>query len=386
MMLKFNSAKAKMITRLGAYAVMLALGSGTVVRAEEAAPAADVTETGTPQTDPAPADTKTPADVNAPADAKVPADTAVQDPSAAPETPAVTDPVELFLSKSAFIGNSVGEGLTMYNNAYKKVPLGNATMLTRVCYSFLNDSNRSTKFLPRFNGTPMQAKDAVRECGAQYVFICMGTNDLVGSSGAEKAYERYQSYLTGIMTENPAVTIFIESCTPTRPGSNVSNEKVAAFNSYIKGYCDLFPNMFYVDIATPMMDETGHLSSSLSSDGSVHLTNKAYQIWADTVRQYIASFIAAQNAALMEQREKEAAVAKANYEKNIRKMDEKKQKLFEERMQAKRDAEAAEEERRRRDLLNVPDEVTLMQALIASESPDAPAVLGSKILLFAGDK
>ncbi len=207
------------------------------------------------------------------------------------------DPVNVFLSQSAFIGNSVGEGLTMYNNAKGKVPLGNATMLTRVSYSFYADKNAMSKYIPKYAGTPMRAKDAIKQSGALYVFICMGTNDLVGNSSAENAFSKYQEYLSGILAENPLVTIFIESCTPTRPGSNVNNEKVTKFNSYMKSYCDKFPNMNYVDIATPLMDETGHLSAGLSSDGSLHLTNKAYEIWANTIRAYISGFLALRAAA-----------------------------------------------------------------------------------------
>ncbi len=207
--------------------------------------------------------------------------------------PVITpDPVEVFLSQSAFVGNSVGEGLTMYNNAKGKVPLGNATMLTRVSYSFYADKKGMSKYLPKYAGTPMRAKDAIKKSGALYVFICMGTNDLVGNSSAENAFAKYQEYLDGIRAENPLVTVFIESCTPTRPGSNVNNTKVTALNAYMKSYCDKFPNMNYVDIATPLMDEKGYLSAGLSSDGSLHLTNKAYEIWANTIRAYITNFLA----------------------------------------------------------------------------------------------
>ncbi len=275
------------------------------------------------------------------------------------------DPVNLFLSRSAFIGNSVGEGLTMYNNAKGKVPLGEAVMLTRVSYSFHSDASASAKFLPRFNGVPMRAKDAVKACNAQYVFICMGTNDLVGSSSAEGAYERFQEYVAGIIAENPFVTLFIESCTPTRPGSNVDNGKVATFNSYLRIFCDSFPNIYYVDIATPLSDPSGFLAANLSSDGSVHLTNAAYEIWANTIRAYISDFIAARAVAIREQNEKERAVARANYEANMKEMEARKQEDFLARQTAKRLAEEAEEAQRRYDLLNVPDEVTVMKRLIA---------------------
>lgn len=218
-------------------------------------------------------------------------------PANVPVAIVAPNPVDVFLSQSAFVGNSVGEGLTMYNNAKGKVPLGNATMLTRVSYSFYADKNSMSKYIPKYAGTPMRAKDAIKQSGSQYVFICMGTNDLVGNSSAENAFAKYQEYLSGILAENPYVTIFIESCTPTRPGSNVDNAKVTTFNAYMKSYCDKFPNMNYVDIATPLMDETGYLAAGLSSDGSLHLTNKAYEIWANTIRAYITNFLALRSAA-----------------------------------------------------------------------------------------
>ena len=298
----------------------------------------------------------------------VPADPALMQPA---------DPVDLFLSQSVFIGNSVGEGLTLYNNAMKKVPLGNATMLTRVSYSFYADSNKMTKFIPRLNGVPMRAKDAIKQSGALFAFICMGTNDLVGSSTPEGAYAKYQQYLADIMTENPGVLIFIESCTPTRPGSNVNNDKVTKFNSYMQAYCDMFPNMFYVDIATPLKDGTGYLAANLSSDGSVHLTNKAYAIWADTVRAYITNYLIARSVALREQHEKEYAKAQENYRALMDEMQRRKNEIRNERLLAEYKQAAAEKEYRRQQLLNVPDEATIMRILAENKGDDQkPRIVG----------
>lgn len=279
-----------------------------------------------------------------------------------------TDPVDDFLSRSAFIGNSVGEGLTMYNNYKGKVPLGNATMLTRVSYAFYNDMSGATQFLPRYNGVPMRAAAAVKACGAEYVFICMGTNDLVGSAGCEKAYENYQQYIAGILKESPNVTIFIESCTPSRPGSNVNNDKIRKFNAYMSAYCDINDNMYYVDIATPLSDSSGYLAASLSSDGSVHLTNGAYAIWADTVRSYIAQFLADKVAQLVAENELNIEKTRADNNAAMHSVEEKKQQARQVRLAAEQKEQEKIEEKRRYDLLNVPDEVTIMHTLTADKS------------------
>ena len=284
------------------------------------------------------------------------------------------DPVDDFLARSAFIGNSVGEGLTMYNNSMKKVPLANATMLTRVSYSFYADRTSAAKFLPVYNGTPMQAAQAVKQCGAKYVFICMGTNDLVGKAGVENAYEQYLQYIAGIYESSPDVLIFIESCTPTRPGSNVNNEKVAAFNALMKDYCEANDDIYYVDIATPLSDESGYLASSYSSDGSVHLTNGAYKIWADTVRDYIADFLADRREELLEQQRSLCEQNEKNYRAVMAKVSQKKERARQERLVAERAAEeerqAAEMELKHYRLLNVPDEVTIMRLAVAEDTSD----------------
>ncbi|MBO4903595.1 MAG: hypothetical protein J5367_00065 [Lachnospiraceae bacterium] len=250
------------------------------------------------------------------------------------ETVPAPDPVDVFLAQSAFVGNSVGEGLTMYNNAMGHEPLGEATMLTRVSYSFWSDANSASKYLPVYGGQPMRAKDAISQCGASYVFICMGTNDLVGKTAVESAIARYQEYLAGILADNPAVTIFIESCTPTTARSNVNNDKVTAFNAFMQGYCEVVPNMYYVDIATPLKDETGHLAASFSSDGSVHLTNKAYAIWAATIRNYIASYLAVKAEELRMLSESNRMVARQTYEEGMQGMETKKQQYRDDRIRA----------------------------------------------------
>ena len=284
------------------------------------------------------------------------------------------DPVDAFLAQSVFIGNSVGEGLTMYNNAMKKLPLGNAVMLTRVSYSFYADANGMSKFLPQLNGVAMRAKDAIRQSGARYAFICMGTNDLVGSSTPEGAFAKYQQYLAGIMGENPGVILFIESCTPTRPGSNVNNDKVTAFNNYVQAYCNSFPNMFYVDIATLLKGPDGYLSASLSSDGSVHLTNKAYAIWANTIRAYITNLMSARVTALKQQHEEELATAKANYSAAMKNMEKKQKEANEARIVALQKEKELAEAKRREELLNVPDAVTLMRTFAHSSSAEAASL------------
>ena len=242
-----------------------------------------------------------------------------------------------FLARSAFIGNSIGEGLTMYNRAKDGVPLGEATMLTKGSYSFANDRKVNARYLPRLDGVPMQAKDAVRQSGASYVFVCMGTNDLVGKSGVKNAYDNYRKYLAEMIDENPGITLFIESCPPTAAGAGVNNEKVMEFNGYMRSYCNALPNIYYIDIAGPLSDDSGYLSGAYSSGDGIHLSGKAYGVWAETVQDYIAGYIEEKAAQARKKNELEHAAARRNYEKCMRQMENAKQTARKERLTAQKE-------------------------------------------------
>lgn len=194
-----------------------------------------------------------------------------------------------FFSRSAFIGNSIGVGLTNYFKAQGPGFLGEPTMLTRGSYSFRNDSAGNPKYMVSYKGESLMAKDAVAKSGAKYVFINMGTNDLF--EGAEKSYERYVEYIDGIRSTCPGILFFIESTTPACKDSNVSNSKIDEFNSLMAQYCAVTPDAFYVDISTGMKDAEGYLQVGLSSDKSCHLNNKAYAIWVDELRSFAYSVI-----------------------------------------------------------------------------------------------
>ncbi len=232
-----------------------------------------------------------------------------------------TDPVDEFLSRSAFVGNSTSVGLYLFGRQKGNISLGDATMLTKESYSFVNDFKSNTPYLPRFNGTPMRAKDAIRESGAGYVFICMGTNDLVGKSGAENALNNFKKYIAEILEENPGITIFMESCTPSTATSKVINSKIMAFNSYVKNYCDAYPGIYYIDIAAKMSDSDGYLLPEYAAGDGVHLSNSAYELWIETVRTYISDFIGTKTVMAADGDDLKRTLVLENYRKYLLKLE-----------------------------------------------------------------
>lgn len=192
--------------------------------------------------------------------------------------------INMWFADAGFVGNSVSVGLKSYFNSKGKEYLSNPKVIATVSYSFQNDKKGKPKFRLSYNGFTGEAKDVIARSGIKKAFINMGTNDLF--SGVNTTYDRYVEYVNGIRAANPGIMIFIEATTPVyseKEKGALTNENVDKLNALMKTYCDANPDMFFIDINTPLKDKSGGLNPAYSSDKYVHVNNAGYKVWIDTV-------------------------------------------------------------------------------------------------------
>ena len=193
--------------------------------------------------------------------------------------------VTQFFNNAVIIGNSVSVGFDMYFNAYGRGLMGNVLVCARGSYSLLNDLASRSAYIPMLNGTPMRARDIIRNSGRRYAFICMGTNDIAGG-----VVQRYYSYLDDIRSVNPNTIIFIEACTPSMD-NHPSNSDINALNVALRQYCETHTGFYYIDTNTPLLDSSGRLASQYCSDGNVHISYSGYSRWINTLTEYARQYI-----------------------------------------------------------------------------------------------
>ena len=211
-------------------------------------------------------------------------------------TAGVTDEaVAAYFSDAAFIGNSVTAGFPTYFSAYGRGLLGDVSVYARVSYSFLTDMNEMSGYMLQYEDVEMQAAQLLNLAGIRKVFICMGTNDLVGTE-ASVVFDRYVDYINGIIDANPGIRVFIVS-TPPRVNSTqtpgLTNDKISELNSLMREYCS-DNGLDFIDINTPLCNNSTQLYSGYTSDGYVHMNNTGYGVWANTVSAYIRSMLASE--------------------------------------------------------------------------------------------
>lgn len=230
------------------------------------------------------------------------------------QTAKMTDAqLKQWFSDAGFLGNSISVGWANYLGSGKDEILGDCPVMAKGCYSFANELSSSYQYKVTYKGTAYKADEAVKLSGVKKIFINMGANDI--GFGPEKTYEQYKAYIAKIKQTNPDVVVYIQAMTPVykpKATGRFGMDKVNQFNNLMKSYCESQPDLYYIDIATPMMTSDGTLRKDCVSDGFLHLTYTAYAIWADAVKEQIRTMV------VQEQKAEDAVIT---YEKGKREAD-----------------------------------------------------------------
>ena len=59
-------------------------------------------------------------------------------------------------------------------------------------------------------------------------------------------------------------------------------------NALIRNYCTTQDDLYYLDVASAMMDDTGAIRPDIFVDDDLHLNAKGYEIWTGIIKPYLA--------------------------------------------------------------------------------------------------
>jgi len=189
-----------------------------------------------------------------------------------------------FFDDAVFIGDSVTMALRNYCVEYGA--LGNVKFLVRGSYSAAHAVN-NTMYM-QYQGMEMTLQDAVAASGAKKLFILLGMND-IALHGIDTTIANWGTLISNIRAKCPDVTIYIESGTPIYTAGQVgglNNENMDAYNLRLREFAAA-NGCYYIDVATPMKDETNGLAARYCSDAYVHLTYAACELWITIVKGFV---------------------------------------------------------------------------------------------------
>ncbi|MBO4864473.1 MAG: hypothetical protein J5517_08910 [Eubacterium sp.] len=118
------------------------------------------------------------------------------------------------------------------------------------------------------------------------VFVLIGINGLTNYN-TNIMYKQYEEMVDSICERTDA-EIYLISILPVSKGrekeKSCSNSTIKSFNEKIKQLADS-KGLKYIDLNSKLLKD-GVINPAYSSDG-IHLTEKAYDIWAETISDYI---------------------------------------------------------------------------------------------------
>lgn len=123
----------------------------------------------------------------------------------------------------------------------------------------------------------------VEEVEPEKIFILAGINNLSRGHWKETVNKQYRLLLEDLKDLN--AEIYIQSILPNRSPSKIENERIREANEIVKEIANEY-GYTYIDLYTHFCDDNGELIKEYSEDG-VHITEKAYEKWVESIRKYI---------------------------------------------------------------------------------------------------
>lgn len=197
--------------------------------------------------------------------------------------------IDAYFADSVFVGDSIMLGFRNYCMKQKDSFLNDIQFLAAGSFSVTNslwDVNDKSVH-PVYQGKKRQIWESISMMDVKRVFLFFGMNDL-NVSGLEGTCEKYQQLISNIKEKSPDVEIHIISMTYTLKGAGKGKLK----NNIIREFNVLLQDMTkengwgYIDMATPLADENGDLAEKYCSDGYVHQSRAAYDVWTTQIRDY----------------------------------------------------------------------------------------------------
>jgi len=118
------------------------------------------------------------------------------------------------------------------------------------------------------------------------VFIYEGDNDLSAKESQQDILKEAKELVDKIWQASPETKIYFIAAKPSVARWNLQ-EEYEKFNYALSLWTLLKPNIHFIDVWTPMLNEDGEVMPDLFIGDNLHMNAKGYEIWARVVAPYL---------------------------------------------------------------------------------------------------
>ena len=178
----------------------------------------------------------------------------------------------------AFIGDSRTQGFLMYAGLKDVVDYTHIGLMV--------DTAVTKKFIKTSTGEEVTLLEDMKNRDIQKVYIMLGINEL-GWSYSQVFVNDYAELIRKIKEIKPNCEVYLQSIIPVTKEKSDSddiynNTKIAEYNRLIKDLATT-ENVKYLDVKSVVVDSSGNLPSSASTDG-IHINKTCCLKWLDYIK------------------------------------------------------------------------------------------------------
>jgi lysophospholipase L1-like esterase len=118
------------------------------------------------------------------------------------------------------------------------------------------------------------------------VLVYAGDNDLASGSTPEQVLRRFAAFVEGVHRDVPQARIDYISIKPS-PARRALLPQIREANALIRDYVEQHPDLAYIDVFTPMLDERGEPRRELFLPDLLHLNSDGYALWKSVIAPYV---------------------------------------------------------------------------------------------------
>ena len=118
------------------------------------------------------------------------------------------------------------------------------------------------------------------------VLVYAGDNDLAAGVAPSEVRRRFEAFVAGVQRTLPDTRIAYISIKPS-PKRQALLPQIRATNDLIRAFAADQINVAYIDVFTPMLDDSGAPRRELFRDDALHLNASGYALWKKVIAPFV---------------------------------------------------------------------------------------------------
>ena len=122
-----------------------------------------------------------------------------------------------------------------------------------------------------------------------FILVYEGDNDLAGGKSVDEVYDDYLEFVALVEAELPYADIAFIATKPS-PSRSQYLDVTLQLNERLAALAETDSNLWFIDICTPMLDDSGQPRAELFGNDMLHMNDTGYELWQSIVAPVLADW------------------------------------------------------------------------------------------------